>query len=293
MIFVTPIKNIALYGNPLYPIKIEIAGIELNHKAVPQTFNEGDRPQKWVQSILEINTPQWSADQFNYSGNPQNLDRAGGFFGAYVIFNLALLILFTGTILIKKHQNYHRIAKPVIYALVIVVIYSGFVANFPQSHELRYFMSWMILLVSLNLSIISFQARPLTKIKSISFTLIYLIFLAVMCAKIDNYYLQPVFNAVSIPPRGYTSVKQYINDAVKPDLVKMMEPNQVNCMISRHAIPDPEAVPYPSIANAFFYASYFHPEIGYEYSIQAAIEPQDCGDLKIIPPNAADFINVE
>ncbi len=87
LIFATPIKNVALYGNPLYPIKIEVAGIVLNHEMTPQTYSEGNRPQKWLRSILEINTPEWSADQFNRDEDEKLLDRAGGFFGAYVIFN--------------------------------------------------------------------------------------------------------------------------------------------------------------------------------------------------------------
>ena len=80
LIFATSIKNVALYRNPLYPTKIQIGSLVLNHKAVPETYSEGNRPQKWLQSILEINTPEWSADQFNRTQNPKLLDRAGGFF---------------------------------------------------------------------------------------------------------------------------------------------------------------------------------------------------------------------
>ena len=35
VIFASPIKNVALYGNPFYPTKIAVAGVVLNHKAVP------------------------------------------------------------------------------------------------------------------------------------------------------------------------------------------------------------------------------------------------------------------
>ena len=48
LIFATPIKNVALYGNPFYPVKIEVAGLVLNHKLNPETYNEGDRPPKMV-----------------------------------------------------------------------------------------------------------------------------------------------------------------------------------------------------------------------------------------------------
>ena len=46
-------------------LEIEIAGIVLNHELTPDTYTESNRPQKWLQSILEINTPEWSADQWN------------------------------------------------------------------------------------------------------------------------------------------------------------------------------------------------------------------------------------
>ena len=64
-IFFTPIKNLAFYGNPFYPIKIEVAGMVLNHKLPVKAYSEGNRPQKWLQSIMEINTPKWSTDQWN------------------------------------------------------------------------------------------------------------------------------------------------------------------------------------------------------------------------------------
>jgi hypothetical protein len=48
---------------------------------------------------------------------------------------------------------------------------------------------------------------------------------------------------------------------------------------------------YRSGDRTFFYSSYFHPEIKYDYSVQAAIAPEDCGKLTMIPGNAADFID--
>lgn len=65
LIFATPIKNTVLYANPLYPIKIQVAGIVLNHEMTPETYNEGNRPKKWIRSIFEIDTPEWSPAQWN------------------------------------------------------------------------------------------------------------------------------------------------------------------------------------------------------------------------------------
>ena len=280
LIFATPIKNVALYGNPFYPIKIEVAGIVLNHQLTPDTYSEGNRPQKWLQSILEIDTPQWSADQWN-GGDDELLDRAGGFFGAYVVFNLLLLVGLTIGEQLQKQQSSSDNLNKAKTALITVILMSFVPANFPQSHELRYFMFWMITLVSLNLHIVStWQPKNPKWIQPKYLGTICLLFLVVMSIKIDDYYLRPVFN----------SFEPYLKDTVKTELLEQMIPNDRTCMIARHAISDPTSVSFAQIHNAFYYSSYFHPEIEYSYSIKAVVDPRDCGDLKMIPPNAEDFI---
>ncbi|PSB06270.1 hypothetical protein C7B62_23305 [Pleurocapsa sp. CCALA 161] len=281
LIFATPIKNVALYGNPFYPIKIQVAGIVLNHKLTPQTYSEGNRPQKWLQSILEINTPKWSADQYN-GGDEKYLDRAGGFFGAYVVFNLLLLLGLTIREQLLNRTSADHKSRNATIALVTFLLVSFIPANFPQSHELRYFMFWMITLVSLNLSLVSGlqnQGRDWLQVKYLG--LVYLLFMAIVWVKIDQFYLKPDFR----------TLERYLKNNVKAELVEQMIPNQRTCLIARHAIVRPNAVPFASIANAFFYSSYFHPEIPYNYSVKAAIAPQDCGKLTMIPANAADFID--
>ena len=282
LIFATPIKNVALYGNPFYPIKIQVAGVVLNHKLSPETYEDGDRPQKWLRSILEINTPKWSPDQWN-GGNEQYLDRAGGFFGAYVVFNFLLLLSLTirEQLLNRRSTKHNHNATT---ALATILLVSLIPANFPQSHELRYFMFWMITLVSFNLCVISTLQNRVTKWLQIEYVgLVYLLFMAILYTNIDNYYFKPVFR----------TLEGYIENNIKQELVEQMIPNRRTCLIARHAIEEPEAVPFASIANAFFYSSYFHPEVGYDYSIQAAIDPEDCGNLTMIPANAADFIEPE
>ncbi len=280
LIFATPIKNVALYGNPFYPIKIEIAGIVLNHKLTPDTYSEGNRPQKWLQSILEINTPSWSADQWN-RGNQELLDRAGGFFGAYVVFNLLLLFgLAIGEQIENRRfpENKSNRAKT---ALITVLLMSLVPANFPQSHELRYFMFWMITLVSLNLHLVAtWQQKSQRWLQAKHLGLVCLLFFVVMSIKIDDYYLKPVFN----------SLQPYLTRAIKTELLEQMIPNDRTCTIALHGLPNPKKVPVAQIQNVFYYSSYFHPEITYPYSIKVAVDPKDCGDLVVIPPNAEDFI---
>ena len=255
----------------------------LNHKLTPETYSEGNRPQKWLQSILEIDTPQWSADQWN-QGDETLLDRAGGFFGAYVIFNILLLLGLAIAEQINNRKSDLEKTHDATTALITVVLMSLVPANFPQSHELRYFMFWMITLVSLNLSVVSSWHQSGKKwIQPKYLGVVCLIFLIAMCVKIDDYYLRPVFN----------SFEPYLKDTVKTELLAQMTPNDRTCMIARHAISDPDSVPFAQIHNAFYYSSYFHPEIDYSYSIKAVVDPRDCGNLKMIPANAADFIEPE
>ena len=277
LIFATPIKNVALYGNPFYPIKIEIAGIVLNHKLTPETYREGNRPQKWLQSILEINTPGWSADQWN-GGNTELLDRGGGFFGAYVVFNLLLLLGLTIREQLHKRQSIER-SRNATTALITILLVSLVPANFPQSHELRYFMFWMITLVSLNLSVIS-KLRDTSKWLQLKYIgLVYLVFLAIAWIKMNNYYIRPVFNPL----------EPFTNRVVKTEVLDQMSPGDRNCLISRHALANAKTVPLAQMQNAFYYSSYFHPNRE-PYSIKVAVEPQQCGELKVVPTNASEFI---
>ncbi|MDJ0596051.1 MAG: hypothetical protein QNJ72_39735 [Pleurocapsa sp. MO_226.B13] len=279
LIFATPIKNVAFYGNPFYPIKIEVAGIVLNHKLTPETYSEGNRPQKWLQSILEINTPTWSADQWN-RGDQRYLDRAGGFFGAYVVFNLLLLLGLTIDEQWRDRRSTSDKSKEATTALITILLVSFVPANFPQSHELRYLMFWMITLVSLNLYLVSRDRTARKWLQAKYFGLVYLIFLVIVCIRINNFYLKPVF----------WELEPYLDRVVKTELLEQMTPNDRTCMISLHAIPNPKKVPFAQIQNAFYYSSYFHPEIEHQYGIKVAVTPENCGDLKVIPPNAEDLL---
>lgn len=279
LIFATPIKNVAVYGNPFYPIRIEVAGIVLNHKLTPETYSEGNRPQKWLQSILEINTPGWSADQWN-GGNTKLLDRAGGFFGAYVVFNLLLLVGLTIREQLHNRQlSRLKRSRTATAALITILLVSLVPANFPQSHELRYFMFWMITLVSLNLCVVS-QLRNISSWLQLKYIgLVYLVFLAIAWTKMNKYYIRPVFNPL----------EPYIARVVKTELLDQMISGDRSCLISRHALPNPKAVPFAQMQNAFYYSSYFHRDRE-PYSIKVAVEPQYCGELKVVPANASEFI---
>ncbi|MGL5939372.1 MAG: hypothetical protein ACRC2S_03135 [Waterburya sp.] len=275
IIFATPVKNTILYANPLYPIKIQIGGIVLNHKLSPEAFEKGNRPQKWITSLLEINVPyRWTPDQWGV--NPDN-NRRGGFFGAYVVFNLLLLVALTVREIIQNRAlpSVNR-SKEATWALVTAIAMSIVPMNFPESQELRYFMYWMICLVSLNLYLISLpKNRKLLGhwLQPKYMGLIYAVFLTIVLVKTDYLYVKPSF----------FTLDKYVALGVKPAFLNQIQANEQVCLISKHLGEDVQAQPTAALKYAFVYSSYFHPELDYDYSIQAALSPEACGDRKIIP----------
>lgn len=278
VIFATPVKNIALHGNPFYPIEVEVAGIVLNHEENPKTYEEGNRPQKWLDSVLEITTPTWwTTDQWN-GGIDQYMDRGGGFFGTYVVCNLLLLV---GLVVHEFSQNRQlSTAKKLINArtaLITVLVMSIVPANFPQSHELRYFMFWMITLVSLNLYLLSrnkIEWRRWRWLQPKYVGFVYLIFHLYVQHKTGSFYGRPVG----------ISLEQQLEDTVRPELLSQITPNSRICLKSKHGISNEKRVPFVPMQNTFLYSSYFHPELD-SYSIKASLKAAECGDRQIIPSN--------
>lgn len=273
IIFASPIKNTVLYGNPLYPIKIVVAGKVLNHKLSPEAYEGGNRQLNWFKSVLDINTPvAWTADQ--WSDDVQR-NRRGGFFGAYVVFNFLLLLGFFVRELIqnkslpKSDRSYS--AK---LAVLTAIAMSLPPLNFPQSHELRYFMYWMISLVSLNLSLIALPKNKLLAkwLQPKYMGLVFAIFLTIVLVKTKGFYVKPAF----------ITEAQYVNFGVKQQFFSKIQPNEKVCLISRHIGEDIKTAPIIPLKYAFVYSSYFHPQKN-DYSVQVALKPESCGDRKIIP----------
>ncbi len=274
VIFATPVKNTILHRNPLYPIKIQVAGIVLNYKLSPEAYEEGNRQINWVKSVLEVNAPLlWTADQ--WSGNPDR-SRRGGFFGAYVVFNLLLLIGFTirEAILNKSRDNRNREAKTALFTAIAMSIVP---LNFPQSHELRYFMYWAICLVSLNLYLAALpKNRQLIGrwLQPKYLGLIYAIFLTIVLVRVGNFYAKPSF----------ITLDRYMNVGINPEFVSQIEPDAGVCLVAKHIGENTKTAPVVALKYAFLYSSYFQPELG-DYSVQTAFDPVACGDLVMIPSN--------
>ncbi|MDJ0634751.1 MAG: hypothetical protein QNJ34_16295 [Xenococcaceae cyanobacterium MO_188.B29] len=263
LIFATPIKNIALYGNPFYPVRIEIAGKVLNHtlplyNAAPGYLGNAPRAQRWLYSILDIKAAPWSIDQ--WSENPDS-NRMGGFFGSYVLFHLVLF----GYISLFNRDRETSIAA------IVLVVMSLVAANFPQSHELRYFMYWMIVLVSLNLYFVTSKNRfspqkDIQKLKQKTFLKPYhlglacLLALTIVTIKTQFFYIKPSFYSLS----------QHIQKHIDYGVISAIQPGDEICLIGKY--------PY-----TFLYAPVFHPYLNYDYSIKKAGNPTKCeGHTKIL-----------
>ena len=255
LIFATPLKNIAIHGNPFYPVRIEIAGQVLNHalpmyEDAPGYLANAPKAQRWLYSILDINSAYWNHDQ--YSANPDR-NRMGGFFGIYVIFQVLLLIT-----LIISHPH-----RDTYTAGIVMLVISAIAANFPQSHELRYFMYWMITLISLNLILIT--QYPLKWLNQSRLGLVAVMALLVVGIKTNYVYLRPRFVTLDV----------FMDKRIDRQVVLQIQPGDRICLPNREPF-------------TFGYTFWFHPQLNYTYSIRSAfLEPCAPSD-KIIPLRPSD-----
>ena len=102
VVFATPLANLATHGNPYYPVRMSLA--RPRAARAPRTptprrrlgSQRAPRPVRFACSLLEIgirplsDEHRWTVDQWMPDDSGGN--RMGGFFGAYVVVNLALLV---------------------------------------------------------------------------------------------------------------------------------------------------------------------------------------------------------
>jgi hypothetical protein len=151
-IFFVPLKNIALHGNPLFPIKVTVFGTVLNHAEEPPPRNLGagslvdrTRAVKWLYSTFELgmgpifNVQRWGVDSAAPQGAPMTIQ--GGLFGQYVIFHLLLFLWLLFRVDVRQRRT----------AIMLVGIAMLLAALMPASNLLRYYMFWFFCVISLNL----------------------------------------------------------------------------------------------------------------------------------------------
>ncbi len=146
----TPLKNVVVHHNPFYPIEAHLFGLTLPGPEAPYASSPAwlatwPRPARFLVSILEIgvrpltDARRWTVDQWMPEETGGN--RLGGFFGAYVALLLTALV-------VRVARDRSRLVRT---AAVVFTAFTVLIACMPQSHELRYYLSWMMALVALNL----------------------------------------------------------------------------------------------------------------------------------------------
>ena len=176
-------------------------------------------------------------------------DRMGGYFFVYVIGNLALLGL-----LVTRLRSREARMGGVFFALLSIVT-----SVHVQSHELRYYMYWMIILITLNLYFLvraqDDGAFPLTPQQ---FGVVCCLVLAAVIWLTRGAYVRPLTQPVAV---GYTR-------AIEPAIRAAVEKSSMICVVGR--------------TNLFFlYADTFH--VPLQYSVKAARAESQCGSRVVVP----------
>jgi len=247
-VFATPIKNTIRHGNPVWPVELHVLGKTLPHNegayaSSPDWLDNVPRPLRWGASVLELGLhpiashARWSIDQWTPPSEPGY--RMGGFFGAYAIVNVAALAF----------AAFVRRTREAKVAAMFAAGASIVASLLPQSHELRYYLFWMLLLVALNLVVWSRERRFTTSVVALAA-------LAVVTWSTGGTYLYA----------SGDSFAKLLQDKVDRAVLDRIEPGEHVCIMRQ---------PW-----TFLYAPRFHPEK--RYSVQEAAEVAECGDARSI-----------
>ncbi|MDJ0728962.1 MAG: hypothetical protein QNJ33_03120 [Crocosphaera sp.] len=266
VVFATPIKNIIVYQNPFYPVKVEIAGIVLNHQEAPPNFmHESLRKLpphlRWGKSVLEINAFDdrrpwpWTLGMDFISWDEEKFG-VGGYFGGYVLFNLGLFIYLC-------IRNFNHQTK---MAIILMMIMTALTPLMPQAYELRYYMYWMIVFVALNCYLVCHNLERLPDkriVKPQYFALVAAGFMFIFMEKTNYFFTKPSFSPLS----------DYIKANVSQEVLEQIEDGQSVCLVGK-------------APHTFFYSSYFHPPRNYslqgEFEISSEYVADKCQGRKIL-----------
>lgn len=259
LIFATYLKNTVLYHNPLYPIPVELFGIALPfgwdaYPKAPTYLQDAPQAVRWLCSILEFRAFDparpylWTGDQGAVpDGSPG--DRMGGYCFPFVLLNLALLVLLA----VRTRSRAARIG-----ALGFLLL-SVLTAFLPQSHLLRYYLYWMITLLTLNITLLS-QARPRRRVPV---TLGGFAALCCVCLLAVAWLTQGVY----LRPTDQRARLDYIA-AIEPDIRAAVAQSPDLCVTGGSQL-------------AYLYAETFHAPL--HYSVKSAFEADECGTRLVLP----------
>ena len=267
LIFATQVKNTILYRNPFYPVEVSIMGQVLNHTEPQSNYMNPELrkllpPVRWLKSALEIDafdqrrpTPWTLAMDFVPLDDPKY--GVGGYFGGYFVFNVILFIY-----LCWKHRTHETKV-----AIALMLIMTLMTWALPQSYELRFYMYWMIVFVSLNSYLLcEYNSLNTTKVlKPQYFGLVALVFMVIFIDKTAKSFTVPQFHSLAykIENAGWIDSK----------LMQQFKEGDKICLVNKSPF-------------AFLYNSYFHPPQNYflksEFLVSEEFVKDKCQGLKIV-----------
>lgn len=256
LVFATPIKNTLRQGNPVWPIELHLLGHSLPHvegayASSPVWLENAPRPVRWGASVLELGLEpvashhRWSIDQWTPPRDPGY--RMGGFFGAYVVANVVALL---AAVLVRRSRE----AK---VAATFAAGATALASLMPQSHELRYYLFWMLLLVSLNLIVWSRDRRSEDPRGATAMALIACAALAVVGWSTEGTYLYA----------SGDSFAQLVASKVDAAALARIAPGERVCV--------------PRQPWTFLYAATFHRGHA-AYVVQEAEGPHECAGARLL-----------
>jgi len=156
----TFIKNSIIHSNPIYPIQYSIPvfnmhlnGPEIEYKNYPgyaDGFGVFQRPIYFVLSISEYDWIIRGVDPFykletGMGDNPTKYSpaRTGGWWGLDVVISLSIIL----SILIIRKLPKFKTREIDLFPLSLFGAITVLTAFMPQSHELRYFLYWPLMLI--------------------------------------------------------------------------------------------------------------------------------------------------
>jgi len=162
VVFASALHNLIVLGNPIYPVQLDIAGLRLpgpeavmapGEDSLAPYWRDIPSPLRWVASVLEVGgygarplpwthdqgfwLTAWPLEPFETVMGPSF--RMGGYFVAYVLFLLGFI-----SWQVRSLRARQRTATITVFVLV-----TGLAAALPHSHELRYNLFWIIVVVAL------------------------------------------------------------------------------------------------------------------------------------------------
>ncbi|MCC7496865.1 MAG: hypothetical protein IT160_04750 [Bryobacterales bacterium] len=256
-------QNWARFGNPFYPVAVDHGPIHF-----PGTIHElgvepaylatWPQPLRWIISLAEFRAfegrnPLWTIDQGSLGPNSPGL-RIGGYLSAWVGLNIAWFCYLQWSL--RRRLGW----TPAIFAGALSV----FTSLLPASHELRYYMYWMLCLIAINLVLLGQRlAEPGARAQRSLYAGGALACLFFAANATGWAYLR-----VSYPPDQPVSAVLGIRRQLEQ---ANLAPGERVCVLGKS--------PY-----TLFYAPYFNPELErkFHYSVQEGYAKADCAGLRIL-----------